>query len=330
MRFTYEALMKLTKETVDKRFARDLNVTAVFLIGSMRPERSAIESAADVDLLVVHNGDMPRDREIVKLSNDYHLDILYEPVSLYSQPRELRADAWRGWSMWDPRLLFQRGRFFEYTQSVVRAQFEEPANVIKRARTFAEPAREAWSEMQMNPESARPFKLLTAAFKAANAVASLSGPPIPERRLLAEIPERATLVNLPELIQNIFACVASSNVNPEHIGQWLPAWQNAFQSAARSPSDLRLHSARLAYYKSAIETQLASDLPRAAIWPMLHTWALASENGTFDEEQIKTWNQVCAETGLDAAGRDERLLALDTFLDQMDEVFEQLALDNGL
>ena len=78
MRFTHEALLKIVKETVDKRFSHDPNVTAVFLIGSMRPDHVVVENAADVDLLVLHNGELPRDREIVKLSNDFHLDITYE------------------------------------------------------------------------------------------------------------------------------------------------------------------------------------------------------------------------------------------------------------
>jgi len=329
MRITYDALLKLAKETVEKRFAHDLNVTAVFLVGSLRPDHAVVGSAADVDLLVLHNGELPRDREIIKLSNEYHLDITYEPVSLYSQPRELRGDGWRGWAMWDPRLLFQRGRFFEYTQSVLRSQFDDPANVIKRARSFAGPARAAWSEMQMAPDGARPLKALTAAFNAANALVSLNGAPIPERKLLAEFPERAKSLGQEDLIPTLFACVAS-NVSVEAIRQWLPAWESSFQTAATSPADLRLHSARLAYYKTAIEAQLASDLPRAALWPMLLTWALASENGNHTDEQTRAWNEVCAETGLGAAALPERLQALDVFLDNLEEILEQITVDNGL
>jgi hypothetical protein len=329
MRITQEALLKLAKDTVEKRFSHDPNVTAVFLIGSLRPDHVVVESAADVDLLVLHNGQLPRDREIVKLSNEYHLDIAYEPVSLYSQPRDLRGDGWRGWNMWDPRLLFQRGRFFEYTQSIVRAQFDEPANIIKRSHFFAEAARDEWNEMQLYPENASPIKLLTAAFKAANAFASLNGAPIPERKLLAEFPERANQLEQSDLIQTLFMSIAK-NVSVESIKQWLPGWENGFIAAAHSPADLRLHPARLTYYKTAIETQLSSDLPRAALWPMLYTWALAAENGTLNEEQTLAWNAVCCEVGLDAEGLPERMRALDEFLDRMEEILEQLTVDNGL
>jgi len=329
MHFTHEALLKLARETAEKRFAHDPNVTAVFLVGSMRPEHVEVESAADVDLLVLHNGELPREREIVKLSNDYHLDISYEPASLYAQPRELRGEGWRGWAMWNPVLLFQKGRFFEYTQSVLRAQFDDPANIIKRARFFSVPAREAWFEMQSDPQSANALKLLNAVANAANALASLDGAPISERHLLEEFPARAKSLEQDDMIHTLFASVSTS-ANAQTINQWLPAWERAFKAAAQSPGDLRLHPARLSYYKSAIDAQLASDLPASALWPMLYTWALAAENGSFDDEQKKEWAAVCSAMGLDADALPARMGALDAFLDRLEEILEQVSTDNGL
>jgi hypothetical protein len=329
MRITRDALLKLAKDTVQKRFAPDINVTAVFLIGSLRPDHAVVDAATDVDLLVIHNGELPRDREIVKLSNEYHLDILYEPSSLYAQPRELRSEGWRGWAMWDPQLLFQRGRFFEYTQSVVRAQFEQPENLIKRARFFSVPAREAWYAMQLDTESASPLKLLNVAGNAANALVSLNGAPIAERRILADFPERAQSLGQDDLIQGLFACVAAS-ANAQSITRWLPAWENAFRAAAQAPGDLRLHSARLGYYKAAIEAQLASNLPSAALWPMLYTWALAADNENFNEDQTRDWEAVCVEMGLNPQAHAERLQAQDVFLDRLEEILEQVAVDNGV
>ena len=329
MRITREALLKLAKDTVQKRFAPDLNVTAVFLVGSLRPENAVVETAADVDLLVIHNGELPRDREIIKLSNEYHLDVLYEPASLYAQPRELRGDGWRGWAMWDPQLLFQRGRFFEYTQSVVRAQFDQPANLLKRARFFSVLVRESWYGMQLDPDGANPFRILNVALNAANAVACLTGAPLAERRLLADFPERANHLGQEDLIQALFASVAVS-ANAQSIAHWLPAWENAFRAAAQAPGDLRLHSARLAYYKTAIEAQLASDLPSAALWPMLYTWAMAADNDNFNEDQTRDWAAICAEMGLDPQAIPARLQAQDVFLDRLEEILEQVAVENGI
>ena len=329
MRINRETLLKITKDTVEKKFAHDLNITAVFLVGSLRPETATVDSAADVDLLVLHNGQIERDREIVKLSNDYHLDITYEAASLYAQPRDLRGDGWRGWAMWDPQLLYQKGRFFEYTQSVVRAQFEEPINIIKRSRFFAEPARTAWTGMQMDPESVSPLKILNTASDAANALACLVQEPLTERNILAGFPARAKALDQDDLIQKFFACV-SQNFSVEKTREWLPLWEKAFQSASHSPADLRLHSVRLPYYKAAIETQLNSDLPGAALWPMLYTWSLIAENSSFTENEARDWEKVCSEVGLDREGQDARLHALDIYLDRMEEILEQLITDHGL
>ena len=329
MRVTRETLLKLTKDIVQKRFVHDHGVTAVFLVGSLRPEDAVIESTADLDLLIIYNGEPPVEREIVKLSNDFHLDIAYESASLYAQPRELRGDPWRGWAMWDPCLLHQKGRFFEYTQSIVRSQFDDASNLLKRARFFSVPAREAWYAMQLDPESAKPLKLLEAVYNAANALVILNGAPIPERRLLADFPARAQSLDQEEMIQTLFSSVTAS-VNVEVIGLWQIAWEVAFQAAASLPLDSRLHAARLGYYKSAITSQLESDLPTAALWPMLYTWALISENDSFDADQAKAWAGVCAEMGLNAEALPERLQALDAFLDRLEEILEQIAVENGV
>jgi hypothetical protein len=329
MRVTRDTLLKLTKDTVQKRFVSDINVTAVFLVGSLRPEDAIVESTADVDLLVICNGDLPTDREIVKLSNDFHLDIAYESAKAYAQPRELRGDPWRGWAMWDPYLLHQKGRFFEYTQSIVRSQFDDTLNLLKRARYFSVTAREAWYAMQLDPESTTPRKLLEAVYNAANALVVLNGAPIPERKLLADFPARAQSLEQDEMIQTLFASVAGS-VNAELISQWLLAWEIAFKAAAQIPLDTRLHAVRLGYYKAAITSQLESDLPTAALWPMLYTWALISENRTFDSDQIKAWNGVCTEMGLSADVLPERLQALDAFMDRLEEILEQIAVENGV
>ncbi len=318
MRITRDLLLKLAKDTVTKRFAPDRNVTAVFLVGSVRPEDVVIPPATDIDLLVIYNGIPQVEREIVKLSNEIHLDIAYEAASLYAKPRELRGDPWRGWAMWDPQLLHEKGKFFEYTQSILRAGFDDPANVLKRAQFFSAPAREAWSEMALDAENASPLKLLTAAANAANALASLTGAPLPERRLLAEFPARAAALNMPDMITQLFSILGAGSAR-----EWLADWEVAFMSAAQANRDLRLHPARLAYYKTSIEAQLASDLPAAALWPLLYTWSLAAESGALLPEQRTVYQQACTALGLSGEAAGLRIQALDAFLDTLEEKMEQ-------
>jgi hypothetical protein len=329
MRITRDALVKIAKDTTEKTLAPNRNVTAVFLVGSMLSADPFMGGTTDVDLLVIYNGEPPDAHQIIKLSNEFHIDICYESASLYAQPRELRGDPWRGYAMWNPTLLHQKGRFFEYTQSSLRAQFDDPANKLKRAYAFSAPAREAWSGMQFDPENVNPLHLLNAAANAANAVAVLSGEPLTERRLLAGFPARAQAIGNPDFIRALLE-VFGRQMNIELVREWLPAWEDAFSTAGLAPLDLSIHTARLGYYKSAITTLLESDFPLAAIWPMIFTWAKAAEAGNFTSEHHRVWMRVLALLGLDSVGMPERVDALDRYLDTLEETLEKIAAENGL
>lgn len=329
MRITRDTLLKLARDFTAKRLAPDRNVTAVFLVGSVRPEDAPLPPVLDIDLLVIYNGEPPRTREIVKLSNEIHLDVAYENARDYAQPRELRGDPWRGWQMWDPFLLHQKGRFFEYTQSIVRAQFDDPENLLKRCRAFSLPAREAWNEMIFNPEAASPLKILAAAGNAANALATLAGPPLPERSLFSGIPARAETLGQPEATGKLLQVITGS-LDVNLVRDALPQWEACFLSAAQAPLDLRIHPARLGYYKSAIENQLTGNMPAAAFWPLLHAWALSIQGGLTPPEGETAWQGFLAKIGLDSAGAGERLEALDSFLDTVEETFERASMESGL
>lgn len=329
MRITRDTLLKLAQDFTQKRLVPDRNVTAVFLVGSIRPEDAPLPPVLDIDLLVIYNGEPPRAREIVKLSNEIHLDVTYENARDYAQPRELRGDPWRGWQMWDPHLLHQKGRFFEYTQSIVRAQFDDPENVLKRCRAFSVPAREAWNEMIFDPQAASPLKILTAAGNAANALATLSGPPLPERSLLSGFPARAEALGLPEMTGKLLQVITAS-LDVNLVREALPQWEACFLTAAQAPLDLRIQPARLGYYKAAIETQLESEMPAAAFWPLLYTWALSIQGGMTPPEGESAWQKVLAQTGLDSSGAGDRLEALDSFIDAIEETFERISVESGL
>jgi hypothetical protein len=324
MRITRDALLKLTKDTVEKRFAPDRNVTAVFLVGSMRADNAFIGNAADIDLLIIYSGEPPREREIIKLTNEIHIDVVYENARLYAQPRELRGDPWRGWAMWDPILLHQKGRFFEYTQSIVRSQFDDGANVMKRAYAFSAPARTAWNEMLLAPDSLHPARSLSAVANAVNAFAVLTGEPLSERRLLADFPARAQKLGNPELVKLLLGTLGGQ-VTPDFVHSMLPKWEGSYLAASQNPLDLRLHPARLAYYKSAIEALLEGDFPAAALWPLLVSWSLAADSGGFSDEHTVGWKMTLDKVGLLAPKQESALQALDALLDALEETLEKTA-----
>lgn len=329
MRITKETLLKLAKDTVEKRYKNDTNVVAVFLVGSLLGDDPLLGGTTDIDLLVITKEDAPREHEVVKLSNEIHLDIHYERSSLYAKPRELRSDPIKGWAMWDPTLLHEKGKFFEFTQSVLRSQFEEPAYVLARSRALSAPARETWTGMQLGNEPAlRPY--LDAVEQAINALAVLSGPPLTERRLLASLPARASRVGRPEVVDTAIGMLGGLTLGTEELPAFLPAWEAAFTQAATLPLDLRTHATRLAYYKQGMEATLQSPFPKAILWPMLHTWLLAAESGNWKPEHEDAWTSVRKTLGLDESGMETRLQSLDHFLDVLEETQDQIAAQNSL
>ena len=329
MRITREMLIKLARDTVEKRFKPDPNVVAVFLIGSVLREEPLLGGATDIDLLVITRGEPTFEREIVKLSNEIHLDIVSETEKVYAKPRELRTDPWRGWTMWDPMLLHEKSKFFEYTQSSLRAQFEDPANLLARARSFAEPARQAWTMSQLGGEpSLREY--LAMLENAANALATLTGFPLAERRFLLEFPQRANLAGRPELAETLLALVGGMNATPDQIRAWLPGWEAAFAKASQSPHDLRIHAARLDYYKQAILSLLESEIPASGLWPLLQSWSLCVESGNLQDEHLVAWNKALNTLALDGPGLSLRLQGLDRYLDGLEEALDQLTSEYNL
>lgn len=329
MRITREMLIKLARDTVEKRFKPDPSAVAVFLVGSVLRDEPLLGGTTDIDLLVITKGEPPREREISKLSNEIHLDIMFEAESLYAKPRELRSDPWRGWTMWDPMILHEKGKFFEYTQSSLRAQFEETTNVLARSRALATPAREAWTMAQLSGEIFL-REYLELVEMAANALAVLSGFPLAERRFLLEFPQRASLIGLPDLGETLLALIGGLDLEPETLRSWLPAWENAFLQAAPTSRDARIHSARLEYYKQTILALLDSQTPLAALWPFLNSWSLAAESGAFDASQQETWQAVQKSLRLDPPGLSLRLQGLDHFLDALEEKLDELTVQYGL
>ncbi|PKN90637.1 MAG: hypothetical protein CVU44_23075 [Chloroflexi bacterium HGW-Chloroflexi-6] len=329
MRITRDMLVKLARDTVEKRFKPDPSVVAVFLVGSVLRDESLLGGTTDIDLLVITKGEPTFAREVVKLSNEIHLDIFFEAESLYAKPRELRGDPWRGWTMWDPLLLHEKSKFFEYTQSILRAQFEDPLNVLARSRAFASPARQAWTMAQLGEMPALP-EYLVMVEQVANALAVLSGFPLAERRFLLEFPQRAQLAGLPELNDTLLALLGGLELTPDTLRGWLPAWESAFTRAAQSHQNLRIHTARLEYYKQALLALLDSPTPIAALWPLLNTWMQAVETGTLEQPQLETWQNVLDILRLDPTGLSLRLQGLDHFLDVLEEKFDEISAQYGL
>ena len=194
----------------------------------------------DIDLVFVHIKQPGAAREIVKLTPDFHLDIRHRQRNEFATPRELRIDPMLGWEMYDPMLLYQREKFFEFIQAGLRAGFEfgAPQLVLTRCRALYASARRAWFELSDLPgeRAGHPDVdlYLSAVNDAANAVAELNGGPLAERRLLSDFPAAPRQPSDRILPRHFSTCWEHPQIDADVLDNWLEPWKIEFLAARRA------------------------------------------------------------------------------------------------
>jgi len=334
MRVTRETLIRLAKERTQEYSFNNDNILAAYLTGSLLMEDPLLGGVTDIDMVYVTRDNPPRTREIVPLTPDVHLDILYRAKADYNPPRELRVNPWLGYEIYDPMLLYESQHFFEFTQAAVRAGFEfnETDIVLQRCRKLLADARSIWFDLMDVQESLTPVQVrqyLDAVYLAANAVAELSGPPLPERRLLMEFPGRAEQAERPGFGAGLIGLLGGTNLAHTTLETWLPNWESTFITAAENgKAHLNVHTARVNYYLKAFEAMLGSEAPVMMLWPMMRTWTYAAL--VLTETQTSAWGEACKHLGLLGASFHEKVQGLDHFIDEIEIRFDEIAEEHGL
>jgi hypothetical protein len=334
MRVTRETLLRIAKEKAQEYMYNDPNLITAYLTGSLLTEEPFFGGLTDIDLVFVHTQMPAVRREIVKLTGDYHLDITYRGRKEYHPPRKLRTDPWLGYEIYDPLLLQEREHFFEFTQAAVRAGFEfnDPAATLARCHTLLSHGRQIWMDFMEQEGEVRPVevaKYLKSVHHAVNAVAELSGPPLSERRLMLLFPQRAEAIGRPGFAAGLVGLLGGSGLEVETMRSWLSDWQADFLAAADKPEvDRRIQPVRLNYYLKGFEALLENEVPQAVLWPLVRTWTLAA--AVLPESETTRWRQACTQLGLVGEPFETRLEGLDHFLDEIEEVMEEIATANGL
>ena len=333
MRVTRESLLRIAKETAQERAYNEPDIIAAYLTGSLLNIDPMLGGTADIDIVFVHKNKPPRVREFVKLTPDFHLDISRRAKDEFKSPRELRSDPWLGYEMYDPILLYEREKFFDFVQASLRAgfDFEQPPLMLQRCRKMLSHGRQIWTDLteikSAGPKEIR--KYMKSLFHAVNAIAELSGPPIQERRFLLEFPARAEAANKPELTSAAFGLIGANHLNADKIKSWIPDWEYAFKLACENTKvDIRISIARINYYEKAINAMLEGAIPLAALWPLFHTWTLAAD--VLDGDHLKFWETAAGELGLLGAGFAERVNELDHFIDDVEITLDEVARENGV
>jgi predicted nucleotidyltransferase len=336
MRVTRESLIRIAKETAQERAYNDRDIIAAYLTGSLvsKEHDPMLGGAADVDIIFVHNNEPKHRREFVKLTPDFHVDIGHRAKAEFKRPRELRLDPRLGWEMYDPMLLFEREKFFEFVQAGLRAGFEfnAPASSLHRSRLLLKDARSIWRELLDVGDPIQPknvHQYLRSLYHAVNAVAELSGPPLAERRVMLDFASRAETAQRPGMEAALVGLMGASELNPSMMSEWLGQWKSDFETACASKGvEVCVHPARLNYYFKAMEAMLGGDQPKAVLWPLLRTWTFAAE--ALPENLLGAWRAACGQLGLGWMGFDQRVSGLDHFLDEVEALLDELAAQHGL
>ena len=336
MRVTRESLIKIARETAQERAYNTKEIIAAYLTGSLANEEidPILGGTADIDIIFVHKEEPKHRREFVKLTPDFHVDISHRAKGEFKRPRELRLDPWLGWEMYDPQLLYEREKFFEFVQAGLRAGFEfnAPAPALQRSRQLLSHGRGIWRDLLEVTDMVTPkdvAKYMKSLYHAVNAVAELSGPPLQERRLMLEFAGRAETAQRPGMDAALVGLMGASELGTEMIRSWIPDWKLAFESASESSRvDPRINHARMNYYEKAILAMLDGEKPRAALWPLLQTWTLAAD--VLPELAGSSWRSACGQLGLTAVSIEERVDALDHFLDEVEALLDDLSAQYGL
>jgi len=336
MRVTRESLIRIAKETAQERAYNDKEIIAAYLTGSLAEDEvdPMLGGTADIDIIFVHKDEPKHRREFVNLTPDFHIDMSHRAKSEFKRPRELRLDPWLGWEMYDPQLLFEREKFFEFVQAGLRAGFEfnSPAPAMQRSRTLLSHGRQIWRDLLEISDIVTPkdvAQYMKSLYHAVNAVAELSGPPLQERRLMLEFAARAETAQRPGMDAALIGLMGASELGIEAMKSWLPDWRLAFESASEGNRvDPRIDHIRLNYYEKAIQAMLESDKPQAALWPLLQTWTLAVD--VLPDLAGNPWRAACGQLGLTAVGIEERVEALDHFLDEVEALLDDLSGQYGL
>ncbi len=322
MRLTPDLLLKYTHDFVRGRCEVDRSIVAAFLSGSLLDGSPLWCEVADVDVVFIHNAPPQTEREIAVIVGDTHFDIRHHDQGRYEPARQVRTDARLGPLVFAARPLHDPRHFLDFVQAGVRAQYHRPEYAWQRAAPLFEAARARWFALQgMAFDAAFMGQYLEAVELSARAAALLAGRALAPRRFAQQLQEALDVLGWEAAFQGFLGVTGALAAAQPDLLEMLPAWEAAWKAC--SGPEWSPH--RLAYYRSGVQTFLVSAEPHLGVWPLLYTWARAAAQA---EPARSTFEAACAALGL--AQPEERLAALDAYLDTLSEATEGWARRNGV
>lgn len=337
MRLTRDTLLKIARETANQRARVSRRIICIYLTGSLRSETPMLGGATDIDLVIIHDSEPVQPREIVRITDEVHLDIAHYPQSTFQHPRQLRGHPWFGPSIYSKPIVFHdTSHWFDFTQAATGSQFFQPENILQRANALSQAARQSWMTLAFQSEDShakRVFTFLETLEQAGNALVCLTGEgdPLPERRFLLQFPQRIQELRRPDLIAGLTSLLVEDPERVESVwNDWLANWKEAFSAAGSQPdSPPRLHPARRSYYERAAAAAWDEN-PNAAIWLLFRPWTLSASLLPEGDAALAAWESASQVLGLDPEHFAGRVDELDRYLDSVEETLDAWAQENGV
>jgi len=332
MRITRDLLERIAETTIEDRIAKDPTIVAAYLHGTvLEGSDPLLGGTADIDLVFVHEK-FDGQREIIRMTEDVHLDIEHHSKSLYQPPKDLRQRPRLGNTVYGFKPIYDPDHFLDFTQASVRGMFNNYENVMARSQELLNRSRTTWLHFHNRSyefSAEQVMAYLQAIEDAANALSNLVGAPLAQRRFLINFGARVQALEMPDLYYKWVDLLAGEGFidriegpeTKEEVKGWMLDWEadfNQLNDGYDAPPSLHRH--RHAYYMRAYETMLASEQPEAILWPLLHSWTVMAQTMP---SQTANWQLVCEKLGLMGAGFERRLDMMDAYLDQVDIYLEK-------
>ena len=314
MKIERQLLIELAQREAERR-GEESDVISGYLIGSVTKGDPQLGGSADVDLVLIHDQPPEREREVVRLSHQVHLDIAHHAREQYSKPSELRVHPWLGPALCEPVVLYDPDHFFEWAQAGARGQYHRPDHMLLRSLAFQRKAQQAASLLPLTGRWIRVY--LKAAMNSANAVASLTGFPVAGRRVGLELAAAAHALDYPDLWGQFLSLLGAEHLQSWSMPELLAAWAKTFDSATRLTTNAMLSAPRRDYFLNAFQQLTEQDQCKALLWPLLQTWESANHalnGGEADEALSLVWKALLDTLHLSPERRTRRVEELTAFL----------------
>jgi hypothetical protein len=333
MRINRDMLLNSAREFTTRAIKADRSITSAYLTGSLLTEEPLLGGTTDIDLVFIHDHIPPLPREIQRFTDEISLDLYHHDQSNYDQPRRLRADPILGPAINATRLiLHDTQHWFEYTQAIVTAQFDRPDHHAERINKLITDARTEWWRLE-GKETPTPKELavfLNSTVMATNAVASISGLPLTERRFILSLAERCQAIENPQLAVAFSSLLGFSSFDFTTLEDWICRWQNAY-SLSENPSNIPpdVHPYRKCYYLNAVRSFFEEGQLESCVWILLSTWTRLAASLSSRAPSAKEYPAFTAALGFDKLNFKDKTVALDHYLDTIEECITLWAQEAG-